>query len=151
MWAPRGTRPRVIRQQQFENAYIFGAVCPETGQSEGFISPYANHHAMEVHLEQISKNAGKGRHVVLILDRAGWHTTKRLKSFANISLLPLPSASPELNPVEQVWHWVRENHLANRCFSDYEDIVDACSMAWNSFAKNIEVVKSLCSRKWAQT
>ena len=149
MWAPKGTRPRVIRQQQFINAYIFGAVCPSKGYAEAFVSPYANTQAMLVHLEQIVKRIPEGRHAVLILDGASWHTTKEINKFENLSLLPLPPYSPELNPVEQVWQWLRDHHLANRYFKDYEDIVTSSCNAWRKFTENMNVAKNLCYRKWA--
>jgi len=91
----------------------------------------------------------KGRHAVLVLDQAGWHTTGKLKCFKNITLISLPPASPELNPTEQVWRQLREDSLANRCFKDEEDIVSACCEAWNNFDEKPGAVKSLCSRDWA--
>ena len=101
-WAKKGTRPRLVRQQQFEYTYIFGAVCPDRDEAVGLVMPAVNTEAMLVHLEHISMNVPEGRHAVIVLDKAAWHTTKRLKRSSNISLLPLPSASPELNPTEQV-------------------------------------------------
>ena len=68
--------------------------------------------------------------------------------FENITIIKLPPYSPELNPIEQVWQWIRQNELANRCFRGYDDIVDSCCSAWNSFIKDIDRVKKLCSRDW---
>ena len=149
IWAKKGTRPRLTRQQQFEYAYIFGAVCPRTGQAAGLVLPYANTYGMKLHLEEISKEIPKGRHGILILDQAAWHTTKRLNTPKNITLLPLPPASPELNPVEQIWQVLRDHHLANRCFENYDAIVDASCNAWNWFVNLPNRVTQLCSRKWA--
>jgi transposase len=86
---------------------------------------------------------------VIVLDKAAWHTTKRLKKFSNISLLPLPPASPELNRTKQLWQVLRNEHLANRCYEDYSDIVDACCDAWNVFVDTLSRVKNLCSKSWA--
>ncbi|MCP4984731.1 MAG: IS630 family transposase, partial [Colwellia sp.] len=66
----------------------------------------------------------------------------------NLSMIKLPPYSPELNPIEQVWQWLRQNELANSCFAGYEDIVDACCDAWNSFIEDVERVKQLCDRDW---
>ena len=121
-WAKKGTRPRLVRQQQFEYAYVFGAVCPARDEAVGLVLPVANTEAMLVHLEHISMKIPAGRHAVIVLDKAAWHTTKRLKRFNNISLLPLPPASPELNPTEQVWQALRDEYLANRCYEDYDAI-----------------------------
>jgi len=150
LWAIKGTRPRIVRQQQFNYTYIFGAVCPERDESVGLILPYANTSTMQIHLEHISMKIPTGRHAVLIMDQAGWHTTKKLKSFENITLIPLPAASPELNPTEQVWRQLREDNLANRCYKDEEDIVNACCEAWNEFDEKPGAVRSLCSRDWAK-
>lgn len=148
-WAKKGTRPRLIRQQQFEYAYIFGAVCPVRDEAVGLIMPAANTEAMLVHLEYISRKIPAGRHGVIILDKAAWHTTKRLKKFSNITLIGLPPASPELNPTEQVWQALRDEKLANRCYDDYEDILNACCEAWNYFVDTPNRVKKLCTRSWA--
>jgi transposase len=89
-----------------------------------------------------------GRHAAIIMDRAGWHTTHALLTFSNITLIFLPPYSPELNPMEQVWLQLRQNSLANRCFEDYEDIVESCCAAWNTFSRNYDEIKSLCQRDW---
>lgn len=120
-------------QQQFEYAYIFGAVCPARDEAVGLVMPAVNTETMLIHLEHISLKIPKGRHAVIVLDRAAWHTTKRLKKFSNLSLLPLPPVSPELNPTEQVWQALRDEHLANRSYEHYEAITSACCDAWNTF------------------
>lgn len=148
-WAKKGTRPRLTRQQQFEYAYIFGAVCPEQNASVGLVLPSANSETMLVHLREISAQVPLGRHAVVILDGATWHTTKSVRMFDNLSLLTLPPASPELNPVEQIWQQLRDNQLANRCYNGYEDIVDACCDAWNWFIDTPNRMVQLCTRAWA--
>lgn len=148
-WAKRGSRPRLTRQQQFEYAYIFGAVCPGKDEAVGLVMPAVNTEAMLVHLEHISAKIPERRHAVIVLDQAAWHTTKRLNRFNNISLLPLPPASPELNPTEQVWQILRDERLANRCYKDYNTIMSACCDAWNMFVDTPSRVRNLCSRSWA--
>jgi len=148
MWALKGTRPRAIRQQQFKYTYLFGAVCPSRGVGVGLILPYANSNTMTIHLEHISAEIPAGKHAVIILDQAGWHTSKKLKSFQNITIMALPSASPELNPCEQVWKKLREDSLSNRRFDSEEDLIQACCDAWNSFIDIPETVRSLCTRTW---
>lgn len=149
IWAKKGSRPCLKRQQQFEYAYIFGAVCPARDEAVGLVMPAVNTEAMLIHLEHISRTIPSGRHAVIVLDRATWHTTKRLKRFKNISLLPLPPVSPELNPTEQVWQVLRDNKLANRCYQGYEDILDACCEAWRWFVDIPNKTQNLCSRSWA--
>lgn len=148
-WARKGTRPRLTRQQQFEYAYLFGAVCPAQDKAVGLVLPVVNTHAMLIHLKEISIHVPAGRHAVVVLDQAAWHTTGRVRMFDNLTLLSLPVASPELNPVEQVWQQLRDNWLANRFYDGYEAIVDACCQAWNWFVDMPNRVRQLCSRAWA--
>jgi hypothetical protein len=148
LWAVKGTRPRAVKQQQFQYAYLFGAVCPATGDTEAIIAPCMNMDLMEKHLALISKKIPEGRHGVIVVDGAAWHQTHLADKFDNLSLIKLPPYSPELNPIEQVWQWLRQNELANRCFDGYDDIVEACSQAWNSFISDRPRVMKLCDRDW---
>jgi hypothetical protein len=100
-WARRGSRPTAPKDQRTKSAYIFGAICPERGVGAGLILPRCNTEAMQWHLNEISSQVTPGAHAVLILDRAGWHTTGKLDIPSNITLLPLPPRAPELNPVEK--------------------------------------------------
>lgn len=150
LWAETGSRPRAIRQQQFEYGYLFAAVCPRTGQTEALVSPSANKAAMVQHLSQISQATPIGRHALVVVDGAGWHTRDTALSLKNITLLKLPPYSPELNPVEQIWSWLRQHCLSNRTFKDYEDIVESVSKAWNQFISVPERVKRMCDRRWAK-
>ncbi|MDD5494567.1 MAG: IS630 family transposase [Dehalococcoidia bacterium] len=149
MWAPKGSRPRVIRPQQFEAAYGFGAVCPAEDKAAALGMTKANSEAMQQHLEVIAEAVASGKHAVLVVDRAAWHVTAKLRVPANLSLLPLPPYSPELNPVEQVGQQLRHSDGANRCFKNYDDIVEVCCQAWSRFAKQPDAIRTLCSRKWA--
>lgn len=149
VWAEKGTRPRLVRQRQYESVYLFGAVCPLKDKSIGIVMPQVNLQSMQKHLELISKKIPSGRHAVVVLDRAKWHTSHKLKQYANITLFLLPPASPELNPTEQVWQQLRDHYLANRCYVNYKDIVESCCYAWNSFTSQPGTVKKLCTRQWA--
>ena len=90
-----------------------------------------------------------GRHALVIMDGAGWHQQDFTDDFDNLTLLKLPPYSPEVNPIEHVWQWLRQNVLANRCFSGYDDIVEQCSIAWNTFIEKKVRVKELFTRQWA--
>tara|TARA_R110000782_G_scaffold31795_1_gene77869 strand:- start:61 stop:579 length:519 start_codon:yes stop_codon:yes gene_type:complete len=148
LWAETGTRPRAVKQQQFEYAYVFGAVCPSTGATEAIIAPYVDMTIMCEHLSLISKRTESGRHAVIIFDGAAWHQSYLADEFNNLSIITLPPYSPELNPIEQVWQWLRQNELANRCFEGYEDIVEQCCRAWNRFISDNKRVANLCMRDW---
>jgi hypothetical protein len=131
-------------------AYIFGATCPDRGAAAGLVLPFADADAMNDHLAEISRTVAPGAHAALLLDKAGWHRAGALVVPDNISLVLLPAYSPELNPVENVWQYLRANWLAISVFDDYDAIVDACCDAWRRFAERPDLVSSITSRQWAQ-
>ena len=98
---------------------------------------------------EISAAVDPGAHAVLIVDQAGWHLTPKLAIPDNITVLALPPRSPELNPVENVWQFMRDNWLSNRIFKSYEDIVALCCQAWNNLIDQPWKIMSLGMRKWA--
>ena len=150
VWAERGSRPPAPRDQRREWAYIFGAVCPCRDVGAALVLPYANAQAMNLHLEEISSQVTQGSHAVLLLDGAGWHQTGgKLRVPGNISLLHLPAYSPELNPVENIWQFLRQNHLSNRVFKNYDEILDACCAAWNALTAEPKRIASIATRDWA--
>ena len=111
--------------------------------------PRCNTEAMNLHLEEISIAVAPGAHAVLLLDQAGWHGSGTLIVPANITLLPLPSKCPELNPVENIWQFMRDNWLSNRIFKSYADILDHCCFAWNRLLDQPWRIMSIGLRKWA--
>jgi transposase len=150
VWATKGTRPRVVRQGQFLSTYIFGACCPEKDKGCALILPECSTGMMQIHLNEISKQVEKGYHAIILMDRASWHTTEALNIPSNISLMPLPPYSPELNPMEQVWQKLKHDHLSNKVFKNYDEIVSSCVKAWNSFCDTEGNINQLCSRSWAK-
>ncbi len=111
--------------------------------------PYCNSDAMDHHLAEISEAVDDNAHAVVLLDQAGWHTTKKLNIPENITLMPLPPRAPELNPVENIWQFMRDNWLSNTVFKSYDDIVDHCCFAWNRLIDQPWTIISIGTRKWA--
>jgi len=148
-WARRGTRPSAPQDQRTKWAYMFGAICPKTGKGAGLVMPWADTHAMNLHLAEISQAVDPSAHAVVILDQAGWHTSNQLVVPDNNTLLPLPPRSPELNPVENVWQFMRDNWLSNRIFKGYDDIVALCCEAWNKLIDQPDRITSIGWRNWA--
>ena len=111
------------------SAYLFGAVAPAQARGVALVMPKANTHAMQAHLEEIARMVAPGAHAIVLLDQAGWHITEKLKPPTNISLLPLPPGSPELNPVENIWQYLRQSYLSNRVFDGYDAILDAAPLS----------------------
>jgi transposase len=151
VWAERGSRPAAPKDCRYAWAYLFGAVCPARGVGAGLVPPCADAEAMNLHLGEIAKEVSPGAHAVLVLDGAGWHQTGgALQVPADIGLLHLPPHAPELNPVENLWAFLRSNKLANRVFDAYDAILDACCDAWTWPMHQPERSAALASRPWAR-
>ena len=110
--------------------------------------PRANTGAMQMHLDEVSRNVATRAHAVVLMDRAGWHKTDKLKVPKNLTIILLPSRSPELNPVENIWQYLRQNWLSNRVFEDYDAILDAGCEAWNRLIAQPETIMSIGMRDW---
>ena len=104
---------------------------------------------MSLHLAEVAQAVAPGAHAVVLLDQAGWHLSKRLKIPDNVTLVPLPAKAPELNPVENVWQFMRENWISNRVFASYTDILNHCCAAWNKLTDQSWRIMSLGLRHWA--
>ena len=140
VWARKASRPRIVRDHRYGYAYLFVAV--------GHICERANTGEMNCHLADISAVVPTGRHAVLVLDGAGWHRSNDLEIPANISLLYLPPYSPELNPMENVFAFLKGNFLANRVFPTADDVRSAITSAWYRFVSDPDHIKSITSRAW---
>jgi transposase len=99
---------------------------------------------MQAFLDRFSETLAEDEHVAMILDQAGWHGANALAVAANVTLVPLPAYSPELNPVERVWLYLKRRRL----LADYDAVVDAASSAWNRLVAEAGRIKSLCSYPW---
>jgi hypothetical protein len=150
VWAAVGSRPPMVRDNRHDTAYIFGAICPARAAGAAIIAPAANTECMNLHLAEISTQVTPGAVAVLICDGAGWHKRGgKLDVPDNIRLLPLPAYSPELNPMENVWEYLRANKLAGCVWNDYDAILHACTEAWNWFVSDTDRVRSIGLRDWA--
>lgn len=110
--------------------YLFGAVCPASGQSNAWIMPATNAQALQIQLDELSRNLHADCHMLLILDGAGWHKSQALRIPDNLTLVHLPPYAPELNPVELLWHEMRQRYLSNRVYADLQALDQALEEAW---------------------
>lgn len=148
-WAKTGSRPRQPKDQRYANAYLFGAVCPSRDTGVALIMPRATAEAMQKHLDEIGRAVRPGAHALLILDKAAWHTTGKLKIPDNLTPMFLPPACPELNSAENIWQYLRQTYLSNRVFENYTAILDACQHAWRSLLAETGRITSIASRPCA--
>jgi transposase len=147
-WWLRGRRPPGRRDKRFEWAYLFAAVEPATGAEVALVLPEATTRTMTLFLAEFGQSLPDDVHAVLVLDRAGWHGARALGVPANVTLVHLPPYSPELNPVERIWLYLRERFLSLRIFADYRAIVDACCAAWNRLVAEPDRLRALCHHPW---
>ena len=142
MWAPTGSRPTAVKQTKYEWAYLYAAVESATGFSSAIIAPEVNTGTMNSFLRVLSSEVAPHDFVVLIMDQAGWHKSRALRVPDNIVVLYLPPKSPEINPVERLWHYMRSHYLSNRAYDDYNHIKDATTTAYRSLTA--DVLRSVC-------
>lgn len=121
------------------------AVCPATGQATGLIMPALKVWTINDFLAEMSSRLAAGVRAVLIWDNAGFHTGKGVVVPPNITLLPLPPYSPELNPVENLWHYLRSHYWSLRAYRDYEALKDAAVDAWRKVCLLPELIQSICA------
>ena len=147
IWAPIGSRPLAVRDNRHDSVYVFGALCAYRAVGAAIIMPSANSEAMSEHLMEISTQVAPEAHAILVCDGAGWHQRGgRLKIPGNITLLSLPPYSPELNPMENVWDYLRGNKLSHKVWDTYEAIVEACAKAWRFLIDDPDRIRSIAHR-----
>lgn len=119
-----------------------------TGQTAGLLSPSINTGVVNRFLREMSKEIDDGTHVVLIWDGAGYHRSSDLEIPDNITPITLPPYSPELNPIENLWHYLRSHHWSNRKYDDYDALRQAGCDAWQATCLNEETIQSVCKAEY---
>jgi len=148
--AKTGSRSRAVRQTEYERFYVVGAGCPESGESVGLFSSTINSDVFNIFLKQFTEEISRDVHVLLLWDQACFHTSKKLKIPENMTIVHMPPYSPELNPVEYLWYYLRSHYWANRIYADYDALRLAAVDVWQKAALDKEKVKSVCFVKYAQ-
>jgi transposase len=149
VWAPKGSRPRAVRQNGREWLYVLMAVCVDTGAASALIMPELNLGVLNLFLEQFSGELPARVHAVVIWDGAGYHTGKDLVVPSNVSLIQLPPYSPELNPVENLWHYLRAHHWSNREYEGYEGLKTEAIRSLLAVS-DPKTLKSVCNADYVQ-
>ena len=147
-WVPSRQRAVVEQQMIREYIYAYTSMCPETGENYSIISPVNNTQAMNVFLREMGQ-AYKHYRIIMCLDGAGWHTSHDLKLPENIQLLKLPPYSPELNPTEHIWDYIREQKkFNNHTFLSIDKVEIQLEMALKELNSECSIIKSLCNFSW---
>ena len=100
---------------------------------------------MNAFFKQFAQEVDPDVHTVMIWDRAGFHTSKQLKLSSNVTVVPLPPYSPELNPIENLWHYLRSHEWSNRIYKDYEALLQAACDGWQKHCLNADLVRTVCN------
>jgi hypothetical protein len=137
----------VLRQEVREYTYVYLAVCPGSGETVSLILPYADTDCMNLFLREISAYYANFR-VIMVLDGAGWHSATEVEEFDNIRLLYLPPYSPELNPAEHLWRFLREQHIRNTFWSTLDELVEKLVGVLQYFVAPNQIVRSLTQFHW---
>lgn len=144
----KGQRPRGVREQRYASVQLFGAVCPERGTGVALVLPEVSTAAMNLFLAELAQVVPSGTHAVVVLDRAGWHLSADLAAPANLTIAHLPAYSPELNPIEKVWQYLRDRHLSHRVLAGYPAVLAAACQAWNAVRAEPDRLRSLAAFSW---
>jgi transposase len=130
---------------------VLTAVCPTSGRAEGLVAPKLNAGVVQTFLDELSKTIPANTHVVLVWDGAGYHAAKRLRVPANLTPIRLPPYSPELNPVERLWLYLREHHWSNRVYKDIDALEEAAVAGWRAVGLHPDKVKTICRCEYLPT
>jgi len=145
VWAARGSRPTAVRQTQYDYLWVIAAACPATGVAAGIIMPHLDTATINALLGEFSRQLAPDVQAVLIWDGAGSYTAKALEVPANVSLIRLPPYSPELNPIENLWHYLRSHYWSNRFYGDWEELKGAAVAAMVAVGTDADRIKSICA------
>lgn len=150
IWWQRGQTPRGRRDFGHRSAWIIGAVCPARDTGAALVVTRLDTEAMNLFLVELAQAVAPGAHAVVLMDKAGWHIAGDLVVPANITPVFLPPYSPELNPIERLWLYLKDNQLSHRVFGGTTEIIDACCDAWNRLLAETGRIRSLCSYPWIE-
>jgi hypothetical protein len=147
-WSPIGERPQVKKQIVRQYTYAYASICPETGESHSLVLSGSNTEVYNYYLNDLSE-VFKHYRIILCEDNAGWHVSRGLNIPENIVFLYLPPYSPQLNPVEHLWDYIREvKGFNNRIFNSMDEVIDSLALALKEIYDEKEIIKSFSNFNW---
>ncbi len=149
VWAPVGRRPTARAKRGYEWTYLYGFVRPESGEVWWLILPTVNPGLFSTALREFAREVGAGedKRVLLVLDRAGWHTSGEVEVPEGVHLEFLPAGSPELQPAERLWPLTNEA-IANRLFEEIEQVEEALVERCVELLDQTETIRGLTNYHW---
>jgi transposase len=148
-WSPIGERPTVKVHHRYRWTYLYAFARPNSGEVHWLILPSVNAEVFSAALENFAREVGAGtrRRILLVLDRAGWHTAKKLRVPEGIHLEFLPSHSPELQPSERLWPLSNEG-VANRHFEEIEEMEETLANRCVALGEQPDLIRSYLRYHW---
>jgi len=134
-----------VRQTQYEYLWVIAAACPETGHGEGLLSPKLNTEIINNFLKLFARAIPPDEHAVMVWDGAGFHMAKAILVPPNVTLVQLPPYSPELNPIENLWHYLKSHFWSNRAYANYDELESAAMTAWQTAVLDEDLLKTICA------
>jgi hypothetical protein len=134
-----------VRQTQYDYLWVIAAACPATGAATGLLMPGLDTDVINLFLGEFSRQLAPDVHAVLIWDGAGFHTSRSVVVPANVTLLHLPPYSPELNPIENLWHYLRSHYWSNRSYADWEELKSAAASGLVAVGTDADRIKTVCA------
>ena len=127
---------------------MIAAVCPATGGTDGIIMPHLDASVINLFLMVFSAQLASDVHAVILWDGAGFHTSGEVEVPSNVSLIRLPPYAPELNPIENLWHYLRSHHWSNRFYPEWEDLKEAAVTGICAVGRNVGLIKNVCATSY---
>jgi transposase len=147
-WIPKGMRAIVGKQIIREYTYAYTSVCPQTGETFSMVIPYVSIELMQLYLNEFSESF-KNYRVILTMDNAAWHTSKKIEIPDNIVTWSIPPYSPELNPAEHIWKYIRNvKKFNNHTFKTIEEVELKLAEALMEIENEKKIISSLTNYKW---
>ena len=149
VWSPKGVRPVVRVRPDYEWVWVYGWVRPATGETEWLLLPRVDTPLFTLALEQFAQAVGAGpdKQVLVVLDRAGWHTAPALAVPPGIHLEYLPAYSPELQPAERLWPLTNEG-VANELFATIADLEEAVVQRLVRLGEQLGLIRAHTCYHW---
>lgn len=142
IWAEKGKPLEIKVKPGYKNFYIYSAVSPQSGDSFSLVMPEVNTEMMNIYLKELG-NAFPNKKLMLIMDQAAWHKSDSLLKFENIAIKFLPPYSPELNPIEKLWWWLRKERTHNKVFTTLDAMMDSLAIEFRNLTPNM--LSRLCN------
>jgi hypothetical protein len=146
-WCPPKVRPAAPFQVVRQYEYGYAAISPLEGIIEGLVMPYSNTECMQIFIDYVSEQHSH-RQILMFLDQASFHTSEKLILPDNMVFFPILAHSPELNPVEVLWLYIRTHYFKNDWFDTINAVSDRLLEAFAELLHFPDVIKSLAGWKW---